>query len=170
MVGTVAGCALHVQGYTLPAPELAIALTVAVAAAVVAMRAKLPVGLLAALLAVAGVFHGYAYGESIVGAETAPLAAYMVGFGVIQSCVAVGSALALRAVVGRNSHARGEGDADGGRRARAGCRGRPRQRGFGRLKGGRACTAITTTITIMTTSTARTSPRWTCACARSNRS
>ena len=79
------------------------ALTVAVAAAAVAMRARPPVSLLAALLAVAGVFHGYAYGESIVGAETAPLAAYMIGFGVIQSCVAVGAALALGAVVGRNS-------------------------------------------------------------------
>ena len=103
VTGTVVGCALHVRGYTLPAPELVIALTVAIAAALVAWRAKLPPGSIVALLAVAGVFHGYAYGESIVGAETAPLAAYMVGFGVIQSCVAVGSALVLRTVVARNS-------------------------------------------------------------------
>ena len=103
VVGTVAGCALHVARYTLPAPELAVALTVAVAAAAVVMRARPPVSLLAALLAVAGVFHGYAYGESIVGAETAPLAAYIIGFGVIQSCVAVAAALALGAVVGRDS-------------------------------------------------------------------
>lgn len=103
VTGTVVGCALHVRGYTLPAPELVIALTVAVAAALVARRAKLPPGSIVALLGVAGAFHGYAYGESIVGAETAPLAAYMIGFGVIQSCVAVGAALALGAVVGRNS-------------------------------------------------------------------
>jgi urease accessory protein len=99
--GTLLGCFLHVQGYSLPVPELAIALTVAIAGAIVASRAGLPAGLLAPLLVVAAVFHGYAYGESIVGAETAPLAAYLVGFGVIQSCIAVGSALALRWVTAR---------------------------------------------------------------------
>jgi urease accessory protein len=101
VAGTLSGCVLHLWSYDLPAPELVIALTVAMAAGLVAIRAKLPVGALAALLMVAGVFHGYAYGESIVGAETGPLSAYMAGFGVIQSCIAVGSALALRAVVGR---------------------------------------------------------------------
>jgi urease accessory protein len=102
VAGTVAGCALHIAGYNLPAPELIIAATVAVAAAVVTLRAKPHAGLLAGFLAVAGLFHGYAYGESIVGAETTPLAAYIIGFGVIQTCVAMGSALALRAVIGRD--------------------------------------------------------------------
>jgi urease accessory protein len=102
VAGTIAGCALHVAGYNLPAPELVIAATVALAAALVAMRARVPSALLAGLLAVAGLFHGYAYGESIVGAEPTPLAAYMVGFAAIQSCVAVGAALALRAAVGRD--------------------------------------------------------------------
>jgi urease accessory protein len=100
VAGTVAGCALHIAGANLPAAELAVALTVAAAAALVASRTRLPPAVLAALLAAAGVFHGYAYGESIVGAETTPLAAYVVGFGVIQTCIALGSALALRAVVG----------------------------------------------------------------------
>jgi urease accessory protein len=101
VAGTVLGCILHVQGYGLPAPEIAIALSVAIAAAVVASRARLPVGLLAPLLAVAGAFHGSAYGESIVGAEPAPLAAYLTGFGLIQGGLAVGSAVALRWVAGR---------------------------------------------------------------------
>jgi urease accessory protein len=101
VAGTLLGCILHVHGYNLPAPEITVALTVAIAAAVVASRAELPTGLLALLLAVAGAFHGYAYGESIVGAEPAPLAAYLAGFGLIQGCLAVGSALALRGVAGR---------------------------------------------------------------------
>jgi urease accessory protein len=101
VAGTVLGCALHVQGYNLPAPEIAVALTVAIAAAIVASRAALPAGLLAPLLLVAGAFHGYAYGESIVGAEPAPLAAYLAGFALIQGCIAVGSAAALRWVAGR---------------------------------------------------------------------
>jgi urease accessory protein len=100
--GTIAGCVLHIHGYNLPAPELVVAATVAMAAALVAMRIKPSGGLLAGFLAVAGLFHGYAYGESIVGAETAPLAAYVIGFGIIQGCIAVGAALALRAVVGRH--------------------------------------------------------------------
>lgn len=96
VAGTVLGCILHVLGHDLPAPEILIALTVASAAAVVALRVKLPARLLAPLLAAAGVFHGYAYGESIVGAEPAPLAAYLAGFGLIQAGIAIGSAVALR--------------------------------------------------------------------------
>jgi urease accessory protein len=54
------------------------------------------------LFSIAGVFHGYAYGESIVGAETTPLSAYVIGFGVIQYLVAVGSGALLRFIVGRD--------------------------------------------------------------------
>jgi urease accessory protein len=39
------------------------------------------------LSAIAGLFHGYAYGESIFGAETTPLLAYLLGFTVIQLVV-----------------------------------------------------------------------------------
>jgi urease accessory protein len=99
---TVLGCVLHVQGYTLPLSEMAIAFTVAVAAAVAVWRARLPAALLAPLLVLAGAFHGYAYGESIVGAEPAPLAAYLAGFGLIQGCLAVGTAVALRVAARRN--------------------------------------------------------------------
>jgi urease accessory protein len=102
LAGTVLGCVLHVQGYDLAASELAIALSVAIAAAVLALRVRIPVGLLAPLLVVAGALHGYAYGESIVGAEATPLAAYIVGFAVIQYVLAVGSGVALRTVVGRS--------------------------------------------------------------------
>src|SRR5262249_1552904 len=49
-----------------------------------------------ALFAVAGLFHGYAYGESIFGAETSPLGAYLLGLIVIQSVVALGTAIVAR--------------------------------------------------------------------------
>lgn len=42
----------------------------------------------ALLFAVAGLFHGYAYGEAIFGAEQAPLAAYLIGLVVIQTAIA----------------------------------------------------------------------------------
>ena len=102
IAGTVLGCVIHMQGYGLPAPEFAIAITVAMAAAIVATRAKLPLALHVTLFVVTGAVHGYAYGESIVGAETAPLAAYIVGFGAVQYVLALGSGLALHTLVGRD--------------------------------------------------------------------
>ncbi len=41
--------------------------------------------------ALAGLFHGYAYGESIVGAEPSPLAAYLLGFTLLQAAIAFGA-------------------------------------------------------------------------------
>jgi urease accessory protein len=102
VAGSVLGCFIHIHGLDLPWPEPAIGLTVAAAAAIVATRSRVPVALLVLLFGLAGVFHGYAYGESIVGAETAPLSAYIVGFGVIQYCVAVGSGALLRMIVRRS--------------------------------------------------------------------
>jgi urease accessory protein len=37
----------------------------------------------------AGIFHGYAYGEAIIGAEMSPLAAYLVSFTLIQGGIAL---------------------------------------------------------------------------------
>ncbi len=102
IAGTVLGCFVHVQGYTLPWVEPAIALTIAVPAAAVGTHARAPLSVLATLFVAAGVVHGYAYGESIVGAETQPLAAYIIGFGMIQYVLALGSGVALRMVVARD--------------------------------------------------------------------
>jgi len=41
--------------------------------------------------AIAGIFHGYAYGEAIVGAEMTPLVAYLAGFTLIQLIIALTS-------------------------------------------------------------------------------
>ena len=45
------------------------------------------------IVAVAGIFHGYAYGESIVGAEPTALWAYLAGLALVQSAIGVGAAL-----------------------------------------------------------------------------
>jgi urease accessory protein len=44
--------------------------------------------LLAGTATAAGIFHGYAYGESIIGAEMTPLLAYLAGFALIQLIIA----------------------------------------------------------------------------------
>lgn len=49
-----------------------------------------------ALAAVIGVIHGFAYAESILGAEPAPLLAYLIGLALVQ-----GAVVALCAIAGR---------------------------------------------------------------------
>lgn len=46
--------------------------------------------LISGLAALAGIFHGYAYGEGIFGAETTPLVAYLIGFTLIQLLISLG--------------------------------------------------------------------------------
>jgi urease accessory protein len=81
------------QEINLPGVELLIALSVVGIGVLLAGDwSKLGRGTWAAIFAVAGLFHGYAFGESIVGAEPAPLGAYLVGLALIQSAIAVGTA------------------------------------------------------------------------------
>src|SRR5712671_6319681 len=71
--------------------HLAFLVAVGVAVGVAGLNLMMP-ALWAGLLAAAGLVHGYAYGESIFGAETSPLAAYLIGLVVIQSALAIGVA------------------------------------------------------------------------------
>jgi len=49
-----------------------------------------------ALFAIAGLLHGYAYGEAVAGAEATPIGAYLLGLVVVQTAVATGIAFATR--------------------------------------------------------------------------
>ncbi len=53
--------------------------------------------------AIAGVFHGYAYGESIVGAETGVLLAYLSGLVVVQSLVGAAAYWAAKTIAHRSA-------------------------------------------------------------------
>ncbi|WP_242028453.1 HupE/UreJ family protein [Pseudanabaena sp. FACHB-2040] len=90
VLATLAGTGLHLLGLTLPGAEIGVSLSVVLAGVVLATNRKLGVEPLAGLGALAGLLHGYAYGEAIVGAEMAPLAAYLAGFAVIQLLVSLG--------------------------------------------------------------------------------
>jgi urease accessory protein len=90
------GVGIHVAGVTVPAAEIAVAASVVLAGFLLARGRPLPAAAWCALFAMAGLFHGYALGESIYGAERAPLAAYLVGLAAIQSAVAIGIALVTR--------------------------------------------------------------------------
>ncbi len=86
---TVIGTVLHLLGLNLFSVEAMIAVSVLAAGGLLLANRHYRAGSLTLLGAVAGLFHGYAYGESIVGAEATPLFAYLAGFSIIQYCVAI---------------------------------------------------------------------------------
>jgi urease accessory protein len=98
ITGAMAGCALNSQGLILPYIEGAIALSVLFIGTAIMSEWKFPAYAVALLFAVAGIFHGYAYGQSIIGAGDTPLFAYLLGFSVTQFAVAAGVLLALRSL------------------------------------------------------------------------
>lgn len=84
VTATAIGTGIHLLSINLPAPELIISASVLAMGIFLARENQTNLGLLTALAAIAGVFHGYAYGESIVGAEMTTLVAYLGGFSLIQ--------------------------------------------------------------------------------------
>jgi urease accessory protein len=91
VLAVIAGAAVHVQGATVPGSEMLVALSVVVLGACLIWRNALPPAAALALFVLAGLLHGYALGESIVGAEPAPLTAYFAGLAVIQTAIALGA-------------------------------------------------------------------------------
>lgn len=84
VIATAMGTGIHLQSIDLPATELIISASVLVMGVFLAQKNQVNLTLLAVLAAIAGIFHGYAYGESIIGAETTALGAYLLGFCGIQ--------------------------------------------------------------------------------------
>lgn len=89
-VSGLLGTGLHVMRLTIPGGELIVATTVVVFGILVIRQSRrradgagIPAWVMP-LIAIGGIFHGYAYGESIVGAQRGPLVAYLIGFTTIQ--------------------------------------------------------------------------------------
>lgn len=87
------GTGIHLQSWNLPTPEVFISASVLLFGGLLALKQSPNPWLTTGLAAAAGLFHGYAYGEAIVGAEMTPIIAYLVGFSVVQLAIA---ALAYR--------------------------------------------------------------------------
>ena len=86
-LATALGTVVHLEGMDLPVPELIISISVLTIGLALAINRQFNLLLLIILGAIAGLFHGYAYGESIFGAEMTPLVAYLLGFAAIQIIV-----------------------------------------------------------------------------------
>ncbi len=98
---SMAGCVVHLAGINVTGAEIVVAISVVGVGAFLVADKRVHRSLLVTGFALGGAFHGYAYGESIVGAEPAPLAAYLVGLIVIQYAVAMGAFTAVRQFDGR---------------------------------------------------------------------
>ena len=96
LVAMAAGVGLHLASADLPHAELLVALSVVIIGIAATLRTTLPYAAIAALFAIGGAVHGYALGESIVGAESTPLVAYLIGLVVVQAALTIGIAFAAR--------------------------------------------------------------------------
>ena len=104
-LGTLLGAMLHLTGSSLPGGEVLVALSVIVIGGVVTSGRRISLSWLVGGLMIAGALHGYAYAESIFGAELTPLSAYLIGFCSVQLGIGV-SALLLHGrliAIGANS-------------------------------------------------------------------
>src|SRR5262245_45761262 len=94
VLAMTAGIGLHLAGLDLPYVELLIAASV-VLIGIAVSRGRTGRGpwLEAGAFGLAGVLHGYALGETVIGAEATPLVAYIAGLAVTQLAIAYGAFL-----------------------------------------------------------------------------
>ena len=103
VLAMIAGAAAHVQGASVPAAEILVAISVIGLGAMLLRSRPMPVGAALTLFALAGLVHGYALGESITGAEPTPLYAYLLGLAVIQSAVALAAMNVAQAIAKKSA-------------------------------------------------------------------
>ncbi len=102
VAATVAGTLYHLGAADLPLAESMIALSVLLGGIAVLLKGNRSALVMAMLFAAAGVFHGYAYGESIIGAEASPMLSYLFGFSVIQYAIIVTGVKAVELIADRS--------------------------------------------------------------------
>ncbi|HEY9638594.1 MAG TPA: HupE/UreJ family protein [Coleofasciculaceae cyanobacterium] len=103
IVSAMLGTGLHLMGLNLPGVELFVSGSILLFGTLLVLKDSPNTTTIIALAAIAGVFHGYAYGESIFGAQMSPLLAYLLGFTSIQLVVATGTFKISQSFIQRNS-------------------------------------------------------------------
>lgn len=99
VLSTLLGTVALISGFNFMFAEACVAASVLAAGALLLHNGTMPRTALILFGIGAGLFHGYLYAEAIVGAETSPLVAYLVGFGIIQiliSSIAYAGSLRLK--------------------------------------------------------------------------
>ena len=102
---TILGTLVHLAAIDLLAVEWLIAASVALVGLMIASGRTFGLAAYGAAFAVAGLFHGFAYGEAVFGAETTPVLAYLAGFGLTQYAIAVVAGAAIVGGIGNAARA-----------------------------------------------------------------
>lgn len=103
ILATVMGTGIHLASIDLPFPEVIISASVLVMGILLAKPEQPNWLWLGIAGAIAGIFHGYAYGESIIGAENTVLGSYLLGFASIQLFITASAFYLGRLASGKSS-------------------------------------------------------------------
>lgn len=102
VAGMLGGCLLIMAGIGLPAVELVIALSLLIVGAMLARGRAIGAGFATTLFAALGLFHGWAFGEMIVGQEggmgASVTAGYLIGLAAIQWAIAVAAGWLMKRI------------------------------------------------------------------------
>jgi urease accessory protein len=101
VIATMIGAAAHIGEASVPNAEVFVALSVVALGLIVFRKTPLRRDVAFALFAAAGLLNGYALGETIAGAERAPIIAYFVGLALIQTAIALAVMFGQRMLSGR---------------------------------------------------------------------
>jgi len=102
VLASMVGTGMHLMAIDLPAAELVISGSVLLFGALLAMKQPPSTAIVAGLAALAGLFHGYAYGEAVVGAGMDTVVAYLAGFAVIQTAIAIAAYTVAKRLTGKS--------------------------------------------------------------------
>ena len=80
--------------FWLPMVEPMVVFSVLLVGVLAMMGRNVPAAAAGVVAAGAGMFHGWAYGEAVIGAEPTPIVAYIAGFGVTPMAIAIGAMFA----------------------------------------------------------------------------
>jgi urease accessory protein len=103
VVAMTIGVAAHIGEATVNGAEFFVAASVIALGGILLLKTPPRLDIAVALFAFAGLVHGYALGESIAGAEPAPLYAYFIGLAAIQSAIALAVMYGARMLAARTS-------------------------------------------------------------------
>ena len=103
VVATLGGTALHLYSVSLIGVELFIGLSLLTLGLIISLAKQYSLKFFIMLVPFFGLFHGFAYGEAIFGAESTPLVAYLFGFGVIQYLLSVAAGVVVVTIFGKSS-------------------------------------------------------------------
>ena len=95
VLGGFAGSLTHIAGLGLGPVEVVVSLSV-LAAGLALLWRRIPAWLLPVAFGIAGLFHGHAFAEAIIGAETGPLVVYLAALALTQAAIGLGAMVLAR--------------------------------------------------------------------------